>query len=130
MVRESRTAGPTVNSLPSCGSQSSSIHSLYPTTLGRDRSWQEVLGQLRSLGPDLLPRGSATTTRRLFRCTAKQVNLFKKDYTGAGLPRAYYYFSLTPIFSFTAHIEVKKHHYVKRHCAQDNCPRVAGLLQK
>lgn len=94
-------------SQPSCGSQNSSIHSLYPTTLGSDRSWQEVLGLLHSLGPDYLPKGSATATRKLFRHTEKQVNPFEEDHLGVGLPGAYYYFSLTPIFSFTAHIVVK-----------------------
>lgn len=58
-------------SQPSCGSQNSSIHSLYPTTLGSDRSWQEVLGLLHSLGPDYLPKGSATATRKLFGHTEK-----------------------------------------------------------
>jgi len=65
------------------------------------------LGLLHSLAPDYLPKESTTSTRRLFRHTEKQVNLFERDYIGAGLPSAYYYFSLTPFFSFTAHIVVK-----------------------
>lgn len=80
---------------------------VYPTTLGSERSWQEAWGLLHSLGLDYLPKGRATTTRRLFRHTEKQVNHFEEEYIGAGLPSTYYYFSLTPIFGFTAHILVK-----------------------
>lgn len=45
------------------------VFTVYPTTLGSEKSWQEALGLLHSLGIDYLPKGRATTATRLFRHT-------------------------------------------------------------